>query len=217
VLLTNFNTPWSGQTLRSIDIRYYQDEACQIGRRQQPLPGITIQPGVIPQSAVSVTSSSDILGYTGNENTLTISFTPVTTMALRGEGTIEIETPYWFKVSTAEAFMYSEDNINRCTADCMEITQSSARTGTIRIFYTSMDSSCIKGREITIECEGFYNPIYQKQWEGFRIITYDNETTPKPIERSQPAALDATGYSPVLVFPNDMKVQPSDLHINTAS
>jgi hypothetical protein len=122
VLLTNFNTPWSGQTLRTIDIRYYQDEACQIGRRQQPLPGITIQPGIIPQNQVSVTSSSDILGYRGNENTLTVEFTPVTTMALRGEGTIEIETPYWFKVSTAEAFMYSEDNINRCTSDCMEIT-----------------------------------------------------------------------------------------------
>jgi hypothetical protein len=138
-------------------------------------------------------------------------------MALRGEGTIEIETPYWFKVSTAEAFMYSEDNLNRCTAGCMEITQSSARTGTIRIFYTNMDSSCIRDTEITIECEGFYNPIYQKEWEGFRVITYDNETTPKPIERSEPAALDATGYSPAVVFPNDMKVQPSDLHINTAS
>lgn len=31
---TNFHTPWSGQTLRAIEIRYYSDKECTRGQRQ---------------------------------------------------------------------------------------------------------------------------------------------------------------------------------------
>jgi len=56
-------------------------------------------------------------------------------MALRGKGTIEITVPYWYSVSTARAFMYSDMANNKCKSDCMTILNSYASMGTIRITY----------------------------------------------------------------------------------
>lgn len=32
--VNNFHTPWSGQTLRNIQIRYYQDRECKLKRKE---------------------------------------------------------------------------------------------------------------------------------------------------------------------------------------
>jgi hypothetical protein len=87
---TNFHTPWSGQTLKNIKVRYYQDYECIRSQRQKKLPAITIQPATIPNSNIRILSSSDELGYTGRDNVLQVSFKPVTTMAKKGKGVIEI-------------------------------------------------------------------------------------------------------------------------------
>jgi len=73
---TNFHTPWSGQTLKRLEIRYYSDKECSRGQRQIQLPDLTIQPAKIPKENVSVTSSNKVLGYSENDNTLIITFLP---------------------------------------------------------------------------------------------------------------------------------------------
>jgi len=69
-----------------------------------------------------------------------------------------------------------------------------------------MKSKCIRGTKITIKCEQFYNPIYQKEWDGFHIVTYDAEKRPKRIDTSESATLDATDYKPTRIFPEDINI-----------
>ena len=70
VSFTNFHTPWSGQTLRNVKIRYYSDLECTRAQRQKQLPAITIQPEAILGNSVKVTSTSDVLGYRAEDNEL---------------------------------------------------------------------------------------------------------------------------------------------------
>jgi len=142
---------------------------------------------------------------------------PATTMALRGKGTIEITVPYWYSVATARAFMYSDLANNKCKSECMTIHSSKAFMGTIRITYQDMKSKCIRGHKIVIKCQQFYNPIYQKEWDGFHIVTYDAEKSPKRIDASESAALDATNYKATMLFAEDMKIQPKNLEIGASS
>jgi hypothetical protein len=99
----------------------------------------------------------------------------------------------------------------------MEVIQSRSMFGTIRLFYEDMTPECITGETIIIECRDFRNPIYQKKWNGFYIITYDDEASPKPIERSQSAFLDAQDYRATTIVPENMRIQPANLEIATAS
>jgi hypothetical protein len=66
-------------------------------------------------------SSSDVLGYTGRDNVLQVSFKPVTTMAKKGKGVIEIRVPYWYEVGTSKDFMYSNLAEDECTSSCMDV------------------------------------------------------------------------------------------------
>lgn len=38
-----------------------------------------------------------------------------------------------------------------------------------------MLDSCISGAAVTVDCEEFWNPIYQDLWDEFYIEIYDNE------------------------------------------
>jgi len=49
------------------------------------------------------------------------------------------------------------------------------------------------------------------------VTTYDNEKSPKPIERSKSSFLDATNYKATKIPAEVMKIQPSNLEIGTAS
>lgn len=50
--------------------------------------GLTIQQGVMPTANVKLSSSSDILGDKAAQNTLSVTFEPVTTMDPSGKGKI---------------------------------------------------------------------------------------------------------------------------------
>jgi len=102
--------------------------------------------------------------------------------------------PHWYKVGTSKDYMYSNLAQNKCASDCMDIYMSRTLFGTIRIFYKDMKPSCVKGTPIQINCKQFHNPIYQDKWDNFYVITYDNEKSPKPIERSKSAFLDARNF-----------------------
>jgi len=51
---------------------------------------MNIQPRFLPSTAVTIDTSNKVLGYTGPDNTLTVTFKPVTTFAPVGSGKIEI-------------------------------------------------------------------------------------------------------------------------------
>lgn len=138
-------------------------------------------------------------------------------MAKKGKGVIEVQVPNWYKVGTSKDFMYSNLAEDECSSDCMTIVQSRSLFGTIRLFYEDMTPECISGETIIIECRDFRNPIYQKKWNGFYVITYDDEASPKPIERSQSAFLDAESYRATVIDVSNMRIQPANLEIATAS
>jgi hypothetical protein len=125
-------------------------------------------------------------------------------MAKQGAGVIEIHVPNWYSVGTSRDYMYQNNssvNKSMCKSTCMNIWQSKSLFGTIRLNYKGMRKECISGKEIIIRCENFFNPIYQKKWEDFYVVTYDNESTNKPIERSKSAYLDASKYVAVEINP----------------
>jgi len=157
------------------------------------------------------------LGYNKPDNVLEVSFFPVTTMAKMGSGVIEIHVPNWYKVGTSKDYMYSNLASEMCKSTCMTIWLSRALFGTIRIKYRDMKKECFSGKEIVVRCSQFYNPIYQKKWKGFYVVTYDNESTNKPIERSVSSYLDASSYKHVKILPENMTIQPSNLEIATLS
>lgn len=80
-----------------------------------------------------------------------------------------------------------------------------------------MKGECIKGKEILIRCEGFNNPISQKKWDGFRIVTYDFEKSAKKIDASESAYLDASKYKPTIIPTDFLKIQPRNMQIGTSS
>jgi hypothetical protein len=130
---SNFHTPWSGQVLKTIEVRYYADEGCSKNQRQRALPALLIQPGSIPLTNLGIRSYSkkhgeepqnQILGYKGNDNVLELKFTPKTTTALQGKGMIEVKVPYWYVVGTAKDWMYSDGATNQCKSTNMTIYAS---------------------------------------------------------------------------------------------
>jgi len=88
----------------------------------------------------------------------------------------------------------------------MDIYMSRTLFGTIRIFYKDMKPECVKGNAVQINCKQFHNPIYQDKWDNFYVITYDNEKSPKPIERSKSSFLDATDYKAAKIPPEVLKI-----------
>jgi hypothetical protein len=73
--------------------------------------------------------------------------------------------------------------------------------GNIRIFYS--DNKSISGKQIKIRCSPFLNPIQPVKWEGFKIISYDYERLPKPIEVSEVLSLDATKFKSAVIEDNE--------------
>ena len=140
---------------------------------------------------------------------------------------IEIKIPYWWKIGNAHAWMYQEGSTNQCSSLQMRVYASSVQFGSLKVFYLEMEAEFIKGKEITISCKQFQNPIYPKKWGGdeqacesqgcFVITTYDAENDPKPIEVSIPQYLDASMYQHADISQDQMKIQPSNLEIGNGS
>ena len=58
----------------------------------------------------------------------------------------------------------------------MKVTSSSADgfSQILTITYTDMPPTSLSGKEISITCQGFYNPIYQKLWGPFIVSIFDS-------------------------------------------
>jgi hypothetical protein len=68
------------------------------------LNAISILPEIITAKNAVITSVSNqnfkTVGYEGQDNTLEISYTPVTMMSKGGLGKIEIHLPQWYSLDT---------------------------------------------------------------------------------------------------------------------
>ena len=76
--ISNFINPWSATTLEKIELSSYVSPDCS----GEPNSNIELAPQSfspieMPSTNVSVESSSDVLGDSSSENTMTLKFTPV--------------------------------------------------------------------------------------------------------------------------------------------
>lgn len=129
------------------------------------------------------------------------SFKPATTLSKSGSGMFRLHIPHWFEVGSKVNFMYNVEASNACSSEQMKITRStpSILDRHITILYEDMEEEYYSGKTITIKCTQFFNPIYQKVWEGFSIGTYDDEVWPSEIESSEVIGIDATDFVPASI------------------
>jgi len=81
-----------------------------------------------------------------------------------------------------------------------------------------MEERYFSGEDITIECTNFRNPIYQSVWTDFIVRTYDSEDFYSEIESGEEGVgLDATTFSPALIDPELVMIQPDRVEIGTLS
>jgi len=79
--------------------------------------------------------------------------------------------------------IYDSDSIDKCTSPDKSLGLTikgsffSDSINTLFITYRDLAANKRNGEELTIECSGFKNPIYQKLWKGFVITFFDNEGT----------------------------------------
>ena len=219
IQITNFQTPFSAQNLRTLDVRYYSDEYCTRDRATTSMPSITIQGQLMPTENIFLESSSDVLGNTKSSTYLDITFTPQTTMPPGGAGHIDIGMPYQYFLTTSGRRMYNPTATNKCSSSCMNIFESELIVDRIKIIYDNMVESCIKGAPITISCRQFYNPIVPEDKSGFFIITYDNEVDERVIEESSKTevVLDAKAFTPAIIPIQNFIVDPTNVVVSTFS
>ena len=179
------------------------------------MSSVSITPTFLPGSKVSVTSSSNQLGDQGEDCILEVKFQPQHKLAPTGEGQIEIGLPTLWQLSLDSENMYDADVQDQCNSDCLAIYSSRLQGNLINIKFRY--SNCVLGEKITIFCKYFRNPIYQDQWHGFFVNTYDNEKPSAAIEMSDSTYLDAVDFLPSIITKRNFLVQPDDNVISTES
>lgn len=133
-------------------------------------------------SQVQLTSSDKTVGSSKSSNTLRLEFTPSKTLSRTGSGRIDIGLPYWYLIQGTGQYSYNPGAEDKCSSDCMSITNSALNIGTLEIKYEFMLDECLEGKAVVIECRGFYNPIVPIVKGGFSVTTYDSNAAMKPIE-----------------------------------
>jgi hypothetical protein len=132
-------------------------------------------------------SSSNILGDSDPNVSLTFTVSPVFTVSKTGKGMIQIKIPFWYKVGSRNNMMFNEQDRNSCSSDDFYVVSSSPSLllGTLTIMYQDLVESKRAGLEpIVFKCRGFRNPIVPVSWPGFRVTFYDSqfqdENNPSP-------------------------------------
>jgi hypothetical protein len=98
--------------------------------------------------------------------------------------------------------MYNERDRDMCSSEAFDLVSSRADiiSQRLSIKYTNMKTEYISGKEISIICRGFRNPIYQKQWPGFMLTLYDAEQPPNAIESTgRDVFIDTNGFKPAQI------------------
>lgn len=97
ISVANFQNPWSARTISPIDLHIYSDGACIADRIQKKIvDGMVFKQLRSEATAANYTTSSKIVGDQSLDNTLTVSYAPLTTFSKTGSGEIQIYLPDWF-------------------------------------------------------------------------------------------------------------------------
>ena len=210
--ITNFRNPYSNNEVTSLRISSYRSTDCsgdaESSRTMAAQSWFSL---ITPSDQFSLISQSNVLGDSDPGNKIVFKFTPIFTTSPDGRGLIGIRLPSWYDVGGKLTMMYNEQARNKCTSEDMEITSSipDLINKSIMIRYKNMKPEKIAGAQLTITCQSFKNPIYQKKWYGFRISIYDSEPIPNPISSSESIAFDATGMEPAIIPRNGLTVTPT--------
>jgi len=70
---------------------------------------------------------------------------------------------------------------------------------------------------ITITCEGFRNPIYNGEWGGFYVTTFDGEPSSLQIETSDEIKFVKEDMEPRVIPNNNLVVQPQSFVVGKFS
>ena len=71
----------------------------------------------MPTSAVTLTSSSDVLGDSDPNVSLTVKMKPIFTVSKTGKGMIQLKIPYWYVVANKNNMMFNEQDRDSCTSE----------------------------------------------------------------------------------------------------
>ena len=168
---TNFANPWSAITIESIRVSSYKTPDCSgDAQSSETITEETFYPAEVPAANFQISSSSDILGDSDPQNTVTFKYLPASTTSKDGKGIISIRLPNWYNVQGKRNMMFSEKAQNTCEAGIdpdtgapdMRIISSTPDvfSTSLIIRYDQMDPQKIAGSELVIKCKGFKNPIF---------------------------------------------------------
>ena len=220
VEITNFLNPHSSITVTSLRVSSYRSRDCSgDAESSTSMNEANFFPLYTPEENFAMSASSNVLGDSDPANTITFKFTPVYSTSPDARGLIGINLPSWYNVQGKLNMMYNEQARNKCTSDDMEITSSEPGliNRNLMIAYKNMKPDKIKGGELTIVCQGFKNPIYQKKWPGFVISVYDSERIPNVISTTDFLSFDATTFEPAIIPRNGLTITPTIFKIAESS
>lgn len=115
---TNFNNPFSASTIQSIRINVFGTKDCS-GSPQDSISTAPVGfwPYKMPSDNVKLESSSQVLGDSDPNVTLTIQVTPIFLVSKTGKGMIQLKIPYWYRVGNKNNMMFNEQDRDSCTSD----------------------------------------------------------------------------------------------------
>ena len=132
-----------------------------------------IQGGIITD--ISITTSSDYLGDY-EPNTLTITFTPATTLPIQ-KGSLEIISPDWAYLRDValnqSVISYPNTDVTSCSSPSFTTTRiDESEYNILHIDYTDLIGE--NTDTVTITCLGWKNPILREELPGFMLKTLDS-------------------------------------------
>jgi len=119
-----------------------------------------------------------------------------------------VTIPDWYNINNGakQAYMYSEEAIDKCSSDHLTISSSNFFVGNLRITFEAVKPGYESGKTITFSCQGFKNPIYPDFWNGFRIQVFDMNKYQITYTTWQKLIFDATAFTPVMLAPENFKI-----------
>ena len=121
-----------------------------------------------------MSSSSTVLGDSSPSNTIKVEFRPAWA-SYEGRGTISLNIPQWYDVPGSDNMMFNARSINTCSSPDFNVVSSEPDiiSSTLRLKYDSLPPEKMENTWLEFSCQGFYNPIYEGEWEDFRITLLD--------------------------------------------
>jgi len=172
----------------------------------------------LPTDTTTVTTSSKVLGDSSSGNTLSVTFTPEVTLSPSLSGNIKIAVPNWYDLDGTTKRAYDDVATNKCSSDCMRIYSSYLETDII-MKYDQMLEECLIGKEIVINCRGYYNPNVPEPVNGFKLRVFDSEDSEGLIFETPDDSLilEATLYTPSLIPDRNFILSPTFFTVATYS